>query len=690
MLDFSDPIQVALVCGAVALPVGVVTGLAVRPGHRQRPATVDRESRQPSTAGDAGRTSHRPSRSDPEWRAWLSAAVRSLGARPIWEGEHIAQPLIARATEGWLEIELDEPDSMAAPVPWVDVGGGRRWRLMRSTPIGQLPFAELDRPMPAMVAIGDGLLVNLEGLGLLTLDGEIDGAMDLVRSIVHQLLPAGAHGSVDVRSTFAVTGLVASGLIRRCSPADLMAELPGWLDGVEEELRDRSAHSAYGHRLSAADPIRTIVVITDPVGARDMPTVIEAASERRLPLGVIIVGGFAERDEAAIVLSGPETATLEPWGIEFAATHRPATTGRRLAELLDGCGPRAKRRRPRRTTVTPVNRTANRQVHHPHRPRRRSVSAHQAVAIGPEPEHWPHGPRTCSAAVAASAGDRDRSEVMASGITPAGLPGPPPAPPPAASTRPHPAAPTSAATRPHPAAPPAASTRPHPAAPTSAATEAELEIRVLGGIEVVGLDEDPTSQQLSLLTFLACHPGATRDAIVDALWDGQTISESRFPNLLAETRGRVGRDHLPDANESRYRLNGIGTDLDRFEQLVKQATGAEEQPAASLLRSALDLVRGVPFTPPARRFWSWVGDHGHVAARVESAIADAAARLARFEQHAGRLDEARWACERGLAASPADRALVTILTEVYVSLGKPALAARLVETWEERIERLDR
>ena len=142
-------------------------------------------------------------------------------------------------------------------------------------------------------------------------------------------------------------------------------------------------------------------------------------------------------------------------------------------------------------------------------------------------------------------------------------------------------------------------------------------------------------------------------------------------------------------SEGRYRLTGISTDLDRFERLVAKAERAGLPAAAQHLRAALGLVRGVPFTPPGTRFWSWVSDHGHIAARVESSIADAAVRLADYERQSGRLGEARWACERGLSASPADEALVTTLTDVYHALGKPGLATRLAESLEDRVQRLD-
>lgn len=551
--------------------------------------------------------------------AWLAGAFRSLAARPIWDGEVIAHPVFARLTEDWLEVDVSEADPMAAPLPWVDLDTGRRWRLMRSTPLGRLPATDVSQPMPAIVAVGAGLLVNLEGVGVLTIDGEFDEAMGLVRSIVDELGPSNPGGATDVRSTFAITGIGTQGIVRRQSPDELMAELPGWLDDVEAALRARASCSAYSHRLTGADSIVPIVIVTDPVGARDMPIVLEAATQRRLPIAVLVVGGFAEPGEAAVRLGAAQAATLEPWGIEFSPRHTTATVGRKLSELADKSRPRRSSHRGARSRRMPAVPASHRRGSSQRS--RRTRRTPMALAIGPEPPNWP---------------------IVTEDPT-----------------------------------------------PQASGEPIAAEIGVLGRVELVGLDIELTSQQLSLLTFVACHPDATRDTIVEALWDGQAISKRRFPNLLAETRAKVGRNVFPEAREGRYRLVGIGTDLNRFEQLVDEAANAAtDGDAARWLRDALTLVRGVPFTPPSARFWSWVTDRGHVAARLESVAADTAARLARIELADRDSGAARWACEQGLLASPADQTLVTILAEIYVQAGKSALATRLVDTWEDHIRSL--
>lgn len=223
----------------------------------------------------------------------------------------------------------------------------------------------------------------------------------------------------------------------------------------------------------------------------------------------------------------------------------------------------------------------------------------------------------------------------------------------------------------------------------AAEPEPSMLVRVLGEVTIDGVDEELTSQQLSILSYLACHGPVSRAMLIDALWDGQVISQSRLPNLLTELRARVGRQHLPEAREGRYDVAGIGTDLATFERGVRLSHGLAAVEAVEVLRPALALVRGVPFTPPSRRFWSWVSDESHLAAHVEAVVADTALRLAALERELGDIERAQWACQQGLLASPTDESLVVALTELYVAQGKPGLARRLVEGWEARISRLE-
>jgi len=225
-------------------------------------------------------------------------------------------------------------------------------------------------------------------------------------------------------------------------------------------------------------------------------------------------------------------------------------------------------------------------------------------------------------------------------------------------------------------------------------------VRVLGPIEIVGASGPLTSQQRSLVAYLACVGPSGRERIVDALWDGRPVSGRRFANLLSEVRAALGREHVPDAVGGRYRLVGIDTDLDHFERLVAPSgrmrrerapapTTEVEAAEVQALEAALALVRGTALCPPGGRHWAWLDQYPELTARTEAAVAEVACRLAALHRAGGDLERARRACERGLACSPLDRSLVTALEAVYLDQGRPGVARRLVRSWQARMARLD-
>ncbi len=249
-------------------------------------------------------------------------------------------------------------------------------------------------------------------------------------------------------------------------------------------------------------------------------------------------------------------------------------------------------------------------------------------------------------------------------------------------------------------------------APTAAPVGDQPVLRLLGRIELTGVDWQLTSQQLSLIAFLACCGPADRGAIIEGLWDGRAVSRGRFPNLLAELRARIGRRHLPEALDGRYRLAGIDTDLEYFEAAVVAASAAaaganglavaSQGPAPGArgaaetattaadrrLQRALDLVQGVPLTATGRRYWSWVGDRGDIAVGIECLVSDAALQLAARCRDRGDLTGAVHACRQGLLACPLDENLVTELAALHIEFGRFGAARLLVDGWESKVQRL--
>lgn len=219
-------------------------------------------------------------------------------------------------------------------------------------------------------------------------------------------------------------------------------------------------------------------------------------------------------------------------------------------------------------------------------------------------------------------------------------------------------------------------------------------LRILGPVEVEGLDVSLTSQQLALVTYLVCVGPADRDRLIDALWDGRVVSPGRFANLVSETRRRLGSRHLPPARAGRYRVVAVETDLDRLLDLAGHRSSA--RPAASggpeaeavVLDAALALVRGPVLVAPDHRSWRWLDSHPEVVGRAEAAVADLSLRLAERLIVVGRFDRAQEVCEDGLARCPLDRELTLALASLHRQRGRPVAAHRLVERWRHQVRRL--
>lgn len=678
---------------------------------------------------------------------WINAAISSLSARPVWENEHTPLPILAQFDSEYLKVTLAEPDEIGAPVPWESDDEGVCWRLSRSTPLEAIPTTPVDYATPTFVTIADGTLLNLEGVGVLRVEGGSEAAqMGVVRSIVHELATSGASRWVDIRSTFTVPGTDAYPLVMNQSSQQLNDELNGWLREFDQFLDSSGRSSTYAYRLtSPEEPVAPVVLVIDEADEPELRSVVEFAESRRLPIGIIqlvsaISGSVPQVEQSvpslnpikdsSVVLRIGNTgkATLEPFGLELDLQMLSESTANDLGLLLqNAASPEAAPLVANLQLSASVTSLADRHSS--------SLAANAAMAPGIESPwsvldplsasdaQWDHIAPNSEHEVQESADVMDRARIDGGVAAVEAKP---------FSTRSNVVEVTTIDER-GPQEPvvsdpfstaigeaekldqdrPTANDAAQGSIETNVSSgaqvptpgvslDAEKEVRslskpseqtmtalVLGEVGVVGFDVELTPQQLSLVTFLACVGEANRSTIIDALWDGKPISRSRFPNLLAETRAKIGRNTLPEAKVGVYRLQGVSTDLGQFEKAVAVASKQPASDAIETLTAALELVRGNPLTTPNGRYWTWIGDHTHLAARVESLISDAALRLCDLCVENGDLDGAIWACERGLLACPIDENLVASLAETYVAAGKLGAARRLVDAWEDKINRLE-
>ncbi|GIJ12241.1 LysM peptidoglycan-binding domain-containing protein [Micromonospora andamanensis] len=170
-----------------------------------------------------------------------------------------------------------------------------------------------------------------------------------------------------------------------------------------------------------------------------------------------------------------------------------------------------------------------------------------------------------------------------------------------------------------------------------------------------------------LIVYLAQRGarGATREQLTEAMWPDQQVKDTS--RRVAITRARRwlgetpdGSPWLPEMGPDRvYRLEeGYLLDWHLFKRL--RSRGEAHGPAGIRdLRAALDLVRGVPldgadraYAAGARNPYTWLAESDIYPGHITSAIVDTAHRLATMYLDASDTTNARWAVQQAWAADP--------------------------------------
>jgi hypothetical protein len=195
-----------------------------------------------------------------------------------------------------------------------------------------------------------------------------------------------------------------------------------------------------------------------------------------------------------------------------------------------------------------------------------------------------------------------------------------------------------------------------------------VEVRILGPVELDGVhlprSEPGTERARELVVYLALHPeGVDPERLWSALWPGRRFEPEilhAVAGLAREAMGLAadGAAWLDRDRSGRYRLHhGVRLDWSRFWVLAAHAQPGPE--GVPVLRAALNLVTGRPFTgvPPRGYGWAEVGHR----ALIEGTVVDVAEDLARRCLAAGDSAGAGWAARQGLAVSPADERLYRLV-----------------------------
>lgn len=217
----------------------------------------------------------------------------------------------------------------------------------------------------------------------------------------------------------------------------------------------------------------------------------------------------------------------------------------------------------------------------------------------------------------------------------------------------------------------------------------QVEICVLGPVAVVGgdLESLPSSRRmaaLGLLTYLASHRRpVSADELGNSLWPLDISAASlagpqrkTVMNVISRARavvgyGAGGSERVVYSAQG-YRLSAdVTCDWDRFERYVSLARGKGPEAKLEVLRKALELVRGEPFSGyMSSQFFEWVASE-HLDLTLAAAVVDVAQDLG--ETALGLEDYAtvKWAVDKGLQLEPTREELFRLWMHALGRTGRP-------------------
>lgn len=230
----------------------------------------------------------------------------------------------------------------------------------------------------------------------------------------------------------------------------------------------------------------------------------------------------------------------------------------------------------------------------------------------------------------------------------------------------------------------------------------EIHVRVLGRPEVSGWATPASNKAAEIVAYLAVQDAPVpSERLRNAIWP---LRDNRFTAddaarqtqkyALYRTRRALGVDaeghaHLPPTAGG---LVGLGPkvrcDWHDFQALVRQAQHQPRPAAIASLRSALELVRGAPFSYVGDRSYEWASSK-HFASDMEIAIGDAAHRLWELAMSQGDDETAMWATRQGLLASPGQEALVRDRMTAAAAGGDPSRLRAVLQDAQQAVRSID-
>jgi hypothetical protein len=192
---------------------------------------------------------------------------------------------------------------------------------------------------------------------------------------------------------------------------------------------------------------------------------------------------------------------------------------------------------------------------------------------------------------------------------------------------------------------------------------ADVEVVLLGRPSVSGWESEPRQRSVEIVCYLAVHDGPVtgerlRDSIFPAGFKPTSLRQAVSRTRTALGRAADGAPHiLPASRDGSYELGpGVRSDVQRFQALVAAARHAPDACEVPLLRTALALVKGPPFSDCPAGGYGWASSEG-ISYALERMIVDAAHRLSELAFATGDARLAEWASRQGQRALPGHEGL---------------------------------
>ncbi len=272
---------------------------------------------------------------DTEASRWVAATNKLITARLATQTSHRLPAVVAmRAGRFGVEVLLDEP---CAPLEGFVPGNAQNsaWRLHPDLELRMIEAETEDAQpyCPALVTVGTteagDLLLDLEQIGVLSVEGDEDTAHSWFRSIATSIAAAEWSQLCEVVAVGGIEG------IDRLASVTASEDAEAWVARTVTSMRklhDRLEATPYEQRVKPGEIFHPTVVLVAAEEADAANALAEAAALVNTPLSVVAACPLPVADRVHL---DPRRGTLEPIGVEFEPALTEPVEATAVAELLD-------------------------------------------------------------------------------------------------------------------------------------------------------------------------------------------------------------------------------------------------------------------------------------------------------------------------------------------------------------------